>query len=145
MGVQSSEIFTQRVNQMMKRCFLTKKDMAERLNVDYSTFWRKLNGKRNVDIVLLRQIAEILGTSAAYLMGDTDNPAQVDTAGTSMLVRANDPSQKITTEPARLAFHKGDVSIDIPDTPVNRKWFDDFITKVLVSNGTEHQSSVAIA
>ena len=77
MGVQSSEIFTQRVSELMKKNFLTKKDMANRLNVDYSTFWRKLNGKRNVDMALLKQIAEILGTSTAYLIGETDNPITI--------------------------------------------------------------------
>ena len=73
MGTQASEIFTQRVNKMMRQRYLTKKEMAERLNVDYSTFWRKLNGQRNVDISLLTRIAEILGTTVSYLMGETDN------------------------------------------------------------------------
>ena len=77
MGVQSSDIFTQRVTKLMKERFLTKKDMAKRLNVDYSTFWRKLNGQRNVDVVLLKQIADILGTSTAYLMGETDQPERI--------------------------------------------------------------------
>ena len=80
MGVQSSEIFTQRVNEMMNQRHLSKKDMAEKLNVDYSTFWRKLNGQRNVDINLLMQIAEILETTVSYLMGETDNPERVDEA-----------------------------------------------------------------
>ena len=77
MRVQSSDIFTQRVSELMKQNFLTKKDMAERLNVDYSTFWRKLNGQRNVDMVLLKRIAEILGTSTAYLTGETNNPTAI--------------------------------------------------------------------
>ena len=74
MGAQSTDVFKQRVSQLMKLCSLSKKDMAQRLNVDYSTFWRKLNGQRNVDMVLLKRIAEILGTSTAYLMGETENP-----------------------------------------------------------------------
>ena len=77
MRVQSSNIFTQRVSELMKQNFLTKKDMAERLNVDYSTFWRKLNGQRNVDMVLLKRIAEILGTSTGYLIGETNNPVPI--------------------------------------------------------------------
>lgn len=72
MRVQSSDIFTQRVSELMRRNYLTKAEMAKRLNVDYSTFWRKLNGQRNVDMVLLKKIAEILGTSTAYLTGETD-------------------------------------------------------------------------
>lgn len=74
MGIQLTDMFKQRVSQLMKLCSLSKKDMAQRLNVDYSTFWRKLNGQRNVDMELLKRIAEILGTSTAYLMGETDNP-----------------------------------------------------------------------
>ena len=74
MGVQSTDVFKQRVSQLMKLCSLSKKDMAQRLNVDYSTFWRKLNGQRNVNMELLKRIAEILGTSTAYLIGETDNP-----------------------------------------------------------------------
>ena len=74
MSVQTPSVFTERVNGLMKSRFITKTDMAERLNVDYSTFWRKLNGKRSVDMVLLKKIAEVLGTSVAYLMGETDNP-----------------------------------------------------------------------
>lgn len=77
MGAQTPDIFMQRVSEMMKRRFISKKDMAERLNVDYSTFWRKLNGKRNVDVSLLMRIAEILGTSAGYLLGETDNPLSI--------------------------------------------------------------------
>lgn len=77
MRVQSSDIFTQRVSELMRRNYLTKTDMAKRLNVDYSTFWRKLNGQRNVDMVLLRKIAEILGTSTAYLTGEVDTPSVI--------------------------------------------------------------------
>ena len=77
MRVQSSDIFTQRVSELMRRNYLTKTDMAKRLNVDYSTFWRKLNGQRNVDMVLLKKIAEILGTSTAYLTGETDIPSAI--------------------------------------------------------------------
>ena len=73
--MQSPDIFTERVSHLMKRNSLSKKDMASRLNVDYSTFWRKLKGKRNVDMSVLIQIARILGTSVSYLVGETDNPA----------------------------------------------------------------------
>ena len=76
------DIFTERVSLLMKRNFLSKKDMAMRLHVDYSTFWRKLNGRRNVDISALIQIAEILGTTVSYLIGETDNPEKFVAAKT---------------------------------------------------------------
>ena len=82
MTTLSPDIFTERVSLLMKRNFLSKKDMATRLHVDYSTFWRKLNGRRNVDISALIQIAEILGTTVSYLIGETDNPEKFVTAKT---------------------------------------------------------------
>ena len=77
MTIQASNTFTQRVNGLMKQQFITKKEMAQKLNVDYSTFWRKLNGQRNVDMILLKRIAEILGTSTAYLTGETNIPIAI--------------------------------------------------------------------
>ena len=49
--------------------------MAERLDMEYLTLWRKLSGKRSMDVSLLKRIAEILGTSVAYLLGETDDPS----------------------------------------------------------------------
>ena len=63
-----------RIEERMKKCYLNKSEMAKRLDMDYSTFWRKMNGEYSVDAVLLKKIAEVLGTSVAYLMGETDNP-----------------------------------------------------------------------
>ena len=72
---KAPNIFSVRVSDLMKKRFISKMEMSRRLNIDYSTFWRKLNGERSVDIELLQKIAEVLGTSTAYLLGETDNPA----------------------------------------------------------------------
>ena len=72
---KAPNIFSIRVSDLMKKRFISKMEMSRRLNIDYSTFWRKLNGERSVDIELLQKIAEVLGTSTAYLLGETDNPA----------------------------------------------------------------------
>ncbi|MBQ3646506.1 MAG: helix-turn-helix transcriptional regulator [Synergistaceae bacterium] len=70
-----SGIFTKRMNKLLQQRYISKKEMASRLGLTYLTFWRKLNGERSVDIELLQKIAEVLGTSTAYLLGETDNPA----------------------------------------------------------------------
>ena len=75
METQETEILYQRVEKLMTERFISIKDMAERLNMEYVTLWRKLNGKRSIDVSLLKRIAEILGTSAAYLLGETDDPS----------------------------------------------------------------------
>ena len=131
METQVPEILMDRTNKLMTERYLSKKDMAERLGMEYLTFWRKLKGKRGIDVVLLMKIAKVLGTTVSYLLGETDNPLLVDTQSVSLTVKTNDPSRKIVSEPSRLSFHDGDVSIDIPDTPANKKWFDSFIKNVM--------------
>ena len=67
-------ILTNRITARMKQLYISKADMARRLDMDYVTFWRKVNGQRSININLLKRIAELLGTSTAYLMGETDDP-----------------------------------------------------------------------
>ena len=69
-----SSVFTKRVETLMRQQALTNQKMANKLNMDYSSFWRKINGKRNVDMTLLLRLAEILGTSVSYLIGETNVP-----------------------------------------------------------------------
>ncbi|MBQ6776622.1 MAG: helix-turn-helix transcriptional regulator [Synergistaceae bacterium] len=77
MSEQIFNIFTDRMNGLMKLRCISKKEMAEMLGMDYLTFWRKMSGRRSVDILLLKRIAETLGTSIAYLVGEADNPTQI--------------------------------------------------------------------
>ena len=134
---QIPEILMQRTNKLMSERFLSKKEMAERLNMEYLTFWRKLNGKRGIDVVFLMNVAYVLGTTVAYLLGETDNPSMFPDEGnsnTNLIISTNDPSRKIVSEPGRLSFNNGEVSIDMPDTPENKKWFNSFLSNAL--NGT---------
>ena len=144
MGVQSPDIFTERVNKLMKRLSLSKKDMANRLNVDYSTFWRKLNGKRNVDIPVLIQIAGILGTSVSYLVGETNNPIPpealcISDVSVDESLSAQDEASKETLHqetPGHLVLRHGDYCVDVPDTPSNQAWFRDLTASVLMAGLT---------
>lgn len=142
MEMQSTDIFTERVNKLMKTLSLSKKDMASRLNVDYSTFWRKLNGKRNVDISVLMQIAGILGTSVAYLIGETSNPipptkSSDDTSIVNEDLSTTEKTSKETIHqktPGHLVFKHGDYCVDIPDTPSNRVWFRELTTNMMMNS-----------
>ena len=70
----NSSVFAKRVELLMRRQDLSNQNMADKLNMDYSSFWRRIKGKRTVDMNLLIRLAEVLGTSVAYLIGETDNP-----------------------------------------------------------------------
>ena len=133
MESQVPEVLMKRTNKLMAERYISKKDMAERLGMEYLTFWRKLKGKR------VMKIAQVLGTTASYLLGETDNPSTTDIHDVSLTVKTNDPSRKIVAEPSYLSFHNGDVSIDIPDTPANKKWFDDFITNTMLVKSKDGQ------
>ena len=136
---QVSNILIKRTNQLMNKMYLTKREMAERLGMEYLTFWRKLNGKRGIDVTLLMKIAKVLGTSASYLLGETDSPTS-NIKNESIIIQTNDPSRKIVTEPSRLTFNNGEVSIEMPDTPINREWLDNFVLKALENKNTKQQS-----
>ena len=134
------EILRERTNKLMTERYINKKEMAERLGMEYLTFWRKLKGKRGINVELLMQIASVLGTSAAYLLGETDNPSSGNINENPIVIQSNDPSRKIVSEPSKLSFHNGEVSIDIPDTPANKKWFDDFIRNVMLMKSSKNET-----
>lgn len=134
------DILRERTNRLMTERYINKKDMAERLGMEYLTLWRKLKGKRGIDVVLLMQIANVLGTSAAYLLGETDNPSLDNASEKPFVIQSNDPSRKIVSEPSKLSFHSGEISIDIPDTPSNKKWFNDFIKDVMLRKSSKNET-----
>ena len=138
------EVLMERTNKLMNERYINKKEMAERLGMEYLTFWRKLKGKRGIDVILLMQIANILGTSAAYLLGETDSPysnlPSDNVTEKPIVIQSSDPSRKIVSEPSKLSFHSGEISIDIPDTPANKKWFDDFITNIMLVKSQDRQT-----
>ena len=109
MNSQVPEVLMQRTNKLMAERYITKKQMAERLEMEYLTLWRKLKGKRGIDIVLLMDIAKVLGTSVAYLIGETDNPLSTPTSEAHVVIQTNDPSREIISNPGRLRFNNGEV------------------------------------
>lgn len=137
------EILMERTNKLMTERYINKKDMAERLGMEYLTFWRKLKGKRGIDVVLLMQIAHVLGTSAAYLLGETDNPSSDGVSEEPLVIQTNNPSMEIVSKPSRLSFHNGEMSIDIPDTPANKRLFNEFIKNAMSAKSSEYETTLA--
>lgn len=137
------EILMQRTNRLMAERLLSKKEMAERLNMEYLTFWRKLNGKRGIDVIFLMNVAQVLGTTVAYLLGETDEPRIIKRENKDdmkVIIQSNDQSREIVSKPGHLTFRNGDVLIDIPDTPENKQWFNGFLTTALNSSVKSEQT-----
>lgn len=60
-----------RLIECRKKSGLTKQEIARRINVAQPTYVRYESGERKPSIHVLRDIAAVLGTSAAYLTGET--------------------------------------------------------------------------
>lgn len=52
---------------------LSQEQVASELNCDYSTYGKLENGRTSMDVDRLIKIAEILGTTASVLLGESDN------------------------------------------------------------------------
>ena len=124
MSVLAQDVLKHRIIERMDKFGLSKADMAKRLNMDYTTFWRKLNGKRNIDVPLLQEIAKILGTSTAYLLGETDDPFSVKPTVSSSRpekqeVRISEATRDLEAMLKDLVYEYPDLAIGFRDTREN--------------------------
>lgn len=53
---------------------ISKQEAAKRMEMSQPAYLRYESGQRIPSIQVIYHMADILGTSAAYLLGDTDNP-----------------------------------------------------------------------
>ena len=67
---------SKRVENLISAKNVSKVAISKELGIGYSTLWRRLNGSRNVNVDFLTKLANILGTTPSYLMGETDNPSR---------------------------------------------------------------------
>lgn len=69
------EMLSERVKDLLEAKGLKQKAISEELGVEYSTLWRRLRGERKITIDFLQRLSKSLGTSSAYLLGETDDPS----------------------------------------------------------------------
>ncbi len=68
------ENLSERVEKLLSEKKISKTEISKKLGIGYSTLWRRLNGSRNVNVDFLTELANILGTTPSYLMGEANNP-----------------------------------------------------------------------
>ena len=54
----------------------------------------------------------------------------------NQIIQTNDHLGEIVSKPGHLTFRNGDVLIDIPDTPENKKWFNEFLNSSIKNERT---------
>lgn len=65
----------ERIRERRKALHMTADELGERIGRDRATVYRYESGRfQKMDIEILKKIASALGTSAAYLNGETDDP-----------------------------------------------------------------------
>ncbi|MCR5346642.1 MAG: LexA family transcriptional regulator [Fretibacterium sp.] len=70
--------FGERVRALRRKKKLTRKELAQFLNIRENTVWQWENRGENPDKNTMSLIAAALDTSIPYLMGETDNPERRD-------------------------------------------------------------------
>lgn len=65
----------ERIRERRKALHMTAEELGEKIGRDRATVYRYESGRfQKMDIEILKKIAAALGTSAAYLNGETDDP-----------------------------------------------------------------------
>jgi len=70
-------MLNKRLEELRKKMKMTKKEVAELLKIDQSTYGKYELGKRQPDSEMLKKLADIFNTSVDYILGRTEkyNPA----------------------------------------------------------------------
>lgn len=72
--MNTTTLNTTRLIECRERLGITKQEAAKRMDMSQPAYLRYESGQRIPSIHIIYVMADILGTSAAYLLGQTDNP-----------------------------------------------------------------------
>ena len=117
-------VFGERLRQLREGKY-SQEELADILNVNNNTISKWENGIQEPHSKRVSELARVLGTTPAYLLGDTDNPdanAVPETSGRDI---------SLDNKAGHLVFRHGDFIVDLPDTPENKNLYWRIVEKVL--------------
>lgn len=131
-------IFGERLKQLREGKY-SQEELADMLHVHNNTISKWENGSQEPRAKKVAELAQILGTTPSYLLGDTDNP---DANAIALKNEQQNSGRDISLDnkAGHLVFRNGDLVVDIPDTPENKTLYWRIIEKVL-----SNSPAVAIA
>ena len=131
-------IFGERLKQLREGKY-SQEELAYMLHVHNNTISKWENGAQEPRAKKVAELAQILGTTPSYLLGDTDNP---DANAIALKNEQQNSGRDISLDnkAGHLVFRNGDLVVDIPDTPENKTLYWRIIEKVL-----SNSPAVAIA
>lgn len=68
---------TYNVKKARERAGLSQKALADKLGITQQSVWYYENGERDIKASVLVQLSDVLGVTISYLLGLTDNPAEM--------------------------------------------------------------------
>ena len=108
-------VFGERLRQLREGKY-SQEELADILNVNNNTISKWENGIQEPHSKRVSELARVLGTTPAYLLGDTDNPD------------ANAPEPKIPKEGKSgsnaLIWERNGERLELPNTPETRTLFE---------------------
>lgn len=108
-------VFGERLRKLREGKY-TQEELAEKMNVHNITISKWENGAQYPHSNRISELAQILGTTPAYLLGDTDNPES----------NANLPKAQPESKPAEnaLIWECNGKRLALPNTPETRTLFE---------------------
>jgi len=73
----NNSLICERLINCRKKLGISKQEAARRMQMSQPAYLRYESGERTPSIHVIHFMASVLGTSAEYLIGETDNPAPV--------------------------------------------------------------------
>ncbi len=111
-----------RIKELRTKLRLSQGELGDKIDTDSSIVSRWETNRVRPSHRYIAKLAKALGTSADYLLGDTDDPSPSD----NMLLLT--PSVEDADVPKRLIIKNRDMYVDLPETAegfeILRKFFD---------------------
>lgn len=110
---------------------LTQQEVANRLNIERTSYARYESGSREPDVATLIAMADLFQVSLDYLCGRTDTPYYVQSVqgGAVLTTQKEPPARRDERPPVAAQFE-----VNTNDLPKDRKELEQFVLELLRKN-----------
>lgn len=130
-------IFGERLKHLREGRY-SQEDLAEKLNVHNNTISKWENGSQVPRAKNVAELARVLGTTSAYLMGDTD---KIEAAPQYELPMQEGAGQPLNMN-NMLYFKSGTFELAVPDNEKNSKLFQYVVNRILDSGVSQPKGDI---
>ena len=124
-----------RIRELRKQRGLTQNKLAELIGADSNLISRWETGKSKPISLYVQKLAQALGTSTDYLLGDTDDSSPVSGSITVSVVKKTSDNnapvreQSVTEKDRALIYVDGNRRFEFPPTPEGYAMFQKLLDK----------------